>query len=184
MKPKIRLLSVILLILGIVVGLQAQQLSELSNVQLENIKTGELQNPIAEIDGPVIIVSFSIFCGPCIKELKAFNEQSEKWEKDYRATIIAVSNDIGEKYRKKLSKFEKKRALIFPLYLDSKGDLAKTIYSLENIDQEQFYINESNYRIKNPQTFVLDKNGNLLLQKRGYISGDEIKIEKAFYKHK
>lgn len=173
--------KILLTILAVAIStlLFSQTTADLKNVELEKIITAErvrsvIQNP----NGHIVIVSFSAFCSPCIKELNALSKISEKWNKQYGTKIIAVSNDVGKKYRKRLNRFANKNNFSFELFLDYKLELAQGLFDMEGVDRRHFKKYNDKYRIGNPQTFIISKEGVLVNQKKGYLSGSEKELEK------
>lgn len=171
-------ITVLLLFLFGLSSCFSQNANSLSELNLIHISTGDTMNKVIENQyGPIIVVSFSIFCGPCMKELNALSEICDEWGREYNAKIIAVSNDFPEKYRDKLIRFNKTHNYKFELYLDYGQTMANYFYSLETVDKKDFSNYDGKQRILNPQTFIIDKNGTLIKQIRGFIPGNEEKIK-------
>jgi peroxiredoxin len=156
----------------------SQNKNALSDVYLLHLANGDTVNGVIENpDGAIIVVSFSIFCGPCREELKGLSEIYNEWKKIYHVKIIAVSNDFPEKYRDQVYRFAKSHNYNFELYLDFSQNMANFFYSMENTNKDCFNFDNGKPGILNPQTLIVDKNGTLIKQIRGYLPDNDAKIE-------
>lgn len=158
----------------------SQGKNTLADIYLLRLSISDTVNNIIENQkGPIIVVSFSIFCGPCREELNGLSKISNEWEEKYNAKIIAVSNDFPEKYRDQVFRFAKSHNYNFELYLDFSQTMARFFFSMENINKDYFNLYNGNPGILNPQTLIVDKNGSLIKQIRGYMSDNDAKIEEV-----
>jgi peroxiredoxin len=154
------------------------QTKNLSDIYLIHISTGDTINKILENqNGTLIVLNFSIFCGPCMNELKALSAVYNDWQKKYNVKIVAVSYDYNGKYKNQTIRFVKAHTFTFELYDDLNMDVSNYFYALESSDKTGFDIYNGKPRIMNPQTFIIDKNGKLIYQKKGYMPGSEKTIE-------
>lgn len=154
------------------------QTTKLSDIYLVHILTDStLNNVIENQNGAIIVVSFSIFCGPCLNELKALSAVYNDWQKKYNVKIIPVSYDYDGKYKSQTIRFAKTHSFTFELYNELNMDVANYFYSLESTDKSGFDTYNGKPRMMNPQTFIIDKNGKLVYQKKGFLPGNEDVIE-------
>ncbi len=135
-------------------------------VNLSHCKTlvDSLDGKKIDLDGvnakaPVVLNFWATWCGPCRLELphlqKIYEEYSAKG-----IVFMAVSLD-NPKQRQKVGEYLKNNGITMPVYIDTKGELAK-----------RFKISAI------PATFILAKGGSVFYQTRGYRPGDEILLRK------
>ena len=84
----------LLLLLGLLsLNISAQE-STLPKVMLKTLDGQSFNTSSISNDGKPIIISFwALWCKPCQKELDAFNESYEDWQKETGVKIYAVSID-------------------------------------------------------------------------------------------
>lgn len=124
-----------------------------------------------------IICYYSIFCNPCIKELNVLEANIGKWKEEFDVQIIAIASKYDENYKDKIISFSKRKNFSYPLYIDINNEVTDFLYSQQNIKKENnFRIFNNNLEVLKPQLFIVDYNGNVLYQKRGFMDGDESKI--------
>ncbi|MBC7776233.1 MAG: TlpA family protein disulfide reductase [Phycisphaerae bacterium] len=131
-----------------------------------NIKTLEGQTiNVQELGktGKITVISlWATWCSPCKKELDAIADYYEEWQKKYGMELVAISIDDARNMAKvkgeALAKEWPYRILLDP---------AKELQTAANIEGV-------------PYTMVLDQNGNIVFEHRGYVSGDELELEELF----
>ncbi|HMQ68315.1 MAG TPA: TlpA disulfide reductase family protein [Ignavibacteria bacterium] len=109
--------------------------------------------------GPVMISFWATWCSPCKEEMKKMQPIYEKY-KDQGFTYLAISQD-NQKSVSKVKSFINANKYTFPVIFD----LDKKIFE-----------NYSGVGI--PYSLIIDKNKNIVAKHLGYITGDEVKIEK------
>ncbi len=111
-------------------------------------------------NGKTTIISFwATWCSPCKKELDAIAEIYPDWQEEYDVDLIAIT-------------------------IDTRRNLAKVPVIVETKGWEYIILSDPAQNLKNalnfqtiPQTYVIDKDGNIVYDHNGYIPGDEIELE-------
>ena len=116
-------------------------------------------------NGKVSILSFwATWCSPCKKELDAISEIYEEWQEEFDVELIAISVD-NSRSMAKVGPMVEQKGWDYTIYLDPNQELQKSL----------------NFRVV-PQTFVLDKQGNISYSHSGYVPGDEYELEEVIAK--
>lgn len=104
---------------------------------------------------PLIISFWSLSCKPCIQELNAINDQIDEWRKEADFDVVAVSVDD---VRMKAAAKAKARSFgwDFVCIYDENQDLKRAM----NVSLT-------------PQSYVVDKQGNIVFSHSGYSLGSE-----------
>lgn len=140
-------------------NVQAQEKSDLPNVNIKtfdgkSFNTSEIQN-----DGKPIIISFwALWCKPCQKELDAFNEHYEEWQEETGLKIYAVSID-DSRSTSRVQPHVNGKNWEFEVLLDANSDFKRAM----NVNMV-------------PHTFLLDGNGKIVSQHTSYFDGSEIEL--------
>jgi len=108
--------------------------------------------------GPVIIDFWATWCKPCLKSLPHLNKIHQGHEK---ITVIAVSVDKARKAGEVTSTVKSNRYEFIVIH-----DTAKQLQKLMNVSMV-------------PRTFVINPQGEIVLNHNTYNLGDEIEIEEA-----
>ncbi|MDP3443694.1 MAG: TlpA disulfide reductase family protein, partial [Ignavibacteria bacterium] len=84
---------IILLSLIALIGISAySQTSSIPKVSIKTLDSQSFNTSDISNDGKPFIVSFwALWCKPCQKELDAFNDNYEEWQKETGVKIFAVS---------------------------------------------------------------------------------------------
>jgi peroxiredoxin len=110
--------------------------------------------------GKITIISFwATWCSPCKKELNNINEVYEDWKTKYDVQLVAVCTDNARNIQK-----------VKP-YVDGQGWEYEIIMDVNQDFQRALNI------VQIPHTFLLDQNGKVVYQHRGYVEGDEFALE-------
>jgi cytochrome c biogenesis protein CcmG/thiol:disulfide interchange protein DsbE len=134
--------------------------------KLPNVTISDLQGKPVNIleatgTGKVTILSFwATWCSPCKRELDAISELYPDWTDQYDAQLIAISID-NARMLTQVKPLVEEKGWEFRVLMDSKQDLQHAL-EFQAI----------------PQTFVVDKEGNIIFQHEGYTPGDEFELEK------
>lgn len=109
--------------------------------------------------GPVMISFWATWCSPCKEEMKKMQPIYEKY-KDQGFTYLAINQD-NQKSISKVKAFINSNNYTFPVVLD--------------LDKKIF---ENYLGVGLPYSLIIDKNQKVIAKHLGYITGDEVKIEK------
>ncbi|HHH53362.1 MAG TPA: TlpA family protein disulfide reductase [Bacteroidetes bacterium] len=135
----------------------SQQLKDLNG---KTVNTDKFVN-----DGKITVVSFwATWCTPCQRELDIYNEVYEEWVEKYDLEIVAITIDNARQLTK-VKPLVAQKQWPFTILSDSKQELQKAM----------------NFTFV-PQTFILDKKGNIVFDHSGFKPGDEYEMEEIFDK--
>ncbi len=112
-------------------------------------------------NGKITVISFwATWCSPCKKELSAIAEVYEEWQEAYDMELVAIT-------------------------IDTQRALAKVKPMVEASGWTYTILSDANQQLRNalnfqtiPQTFLIDKEGNIVYSHSGYVPGDEFELEK------
>ena len=128
----------------------------LPSIKVKNLKGSLVNIQTIENDGNPIVISFwATWCKPCKKELNAIAEVYEEWQDDTGVKLIAISID-DSRSSSKVKPYVNSSGWEYEIYLDPNRDLSRSL-GVSTV----------------PHTFLLDGNGNIVWEHRGYIEGDE-----------
>lgn len=113
----------------------------------------------------ITVLSFwATWCSPCKRELDAISEVYEDWQAEYDVQLLAVTIDDARSLAKVPALIETK-GWQYTILADVKRELQKSL----------------NFQTV-PQTFLLDKNGEIVYTHSGYSPGDEYELEEEIQK--
>jgi len=125
-----------------------------------------------------IICLFSIFCSPCIKELNSIEKIYKKWNTEFNTNVIAISSFSEKEYLEKTIKFVERKSYTFPVYNDYKNSFAEYCYNSGDLPKENSYMFfQGKVELLKPQILIINSAGKIVFQKRGFMDGDEEKME-------
>lgn len=108
----------------------------------------------------ITIVSFwASWCKPCKLELDAIAEIYPDWVEDYDVELVAITID-NARGLSKVPSIVSSKGWEYRILSDSNQDLQRAL-NFQSI----------------PQTFLLDKAGNIVFEHNGYQSGNEFELE-------
>jgi cytochrome c biogenesis protein CcmG/thiol:disulfide interchange protein DsbE len=111
--------------------------------------------------GKITVVSFwASWCTPCKRELDAINEVYSEWSDKYGIQLLAITIDDARGLSK-VPAMVKSKGWEFTVLADSKQELQRAL-NFQTI----------------PQTFLINKNGEIVYTHNGYNPGDELELEK------
>ncbi|WP_235297655.1 TlpA family protein disulfide reductase [Portibacter marinus] len=129
----------------------------LKNLDGEMIKVEDITSKHKK----TIISFWASWCKPCKSEMDAIAEYYEEWQEDYDVEFIAITIDNARGLAK------------VPAIVTSKG-WNYTFLSDPNQELQQAL----NFQTI-PQTFVVDRESNIIYAHNGYTPGDELELEKV-----
>jgi thiol-disulfide isomerase/thioredoxin len=114
--------------------------------------------------GPLIIDFWATWCSPCMAEFKAIEKLVKKYA-DSNLTVVAVSEDGPSEAAKVRHKVAVKK-WPFVVVIDNGGSIAR-----------KFNVTAM------PSLFLIGRDGKVRLSTRGFVAGDEAKLEEAVRGH-
>ena len=128
----------------------------LPSVKVKNLKGNLVNIQTIKNDGKPIVISFwATWCKPCKKELNAIAEVYEEWQDDTGVKLVAISID-DSRSSSKVKPYVNSSGWEYEIYLDPNKNLSRS-HGVTSV----------------PHTFLLDGDGNIVWEHRGYIEGDE-----------
>ncbi len=110
---------------------------------------------LTDYRGKVVLVNFwATWCGPCLVEMPDLEAVYNRY-KDQGFTVIAVNN---QESAAAVRAFRDEQKLSFPLALDESGAI-QLLYGVQN---------------SYPSSFLLDRDGVILMQRKGILDPDEL----------
>ncbi|HLF63074.1 MAG TPA: TlpA disulfide reductase family protein [Saprospiraceae bacterium] len=134
----------------------------LPNVVLKRLN-GETVN-IQEYgnNGKITVISFwASWCAPCKRELDAVAELYPEWQEKFNVEVLAVTVDNARALAKVRPIIEQK-GWTFEILSDANQELQQAL----------------NFQAI-PQTYVVDKTGEIVYEHSGYQPGDEYELEEV-----
>lgn len=133
---------------------------KMPSVDLKNLD-GKVVNSSEFINNnKVTIVSFwATWCTPCKKELDIYHDLYEDWVEAYDVEFVAITIDNARALAK-VKPLVAQKGWEFTVLSDVNEDLKKQMNFI--------YV---------PQTYILDKEGNIVFDHSGFAPGDEYEME-------
>ena len=128
---------------------------KLPNVSCESIDGKPVSTRSLTGEKPLIISFWSLACKPCIQELNAMNDLLEEWREEADFDVVAVSVD--------------------DVRMKAAAKAKATSFGWEFVclfDENQNLKRAMNVSLT-PQSFVVDKEGNIVFSHSGYTPGSE-----------
>lgn len=128
----------------------------LPSVKVKDLK-GKIVN-IQEIDNegsPIVISFWATWCKPCKKELNNIADVYEDWQEETGVKLIAISID-DSRSSSKVKPYVNASGWEYEVFIDSNRELARAL-GVSTV----------------PHTFLLNGDGKIVWEHKGYIDGDE-----------
>ncbi|HMR42520.1 MAG TPA: TlpA disulfide reductase family protein [Saprospiraceae bacterium] len=109
---------------------------------------------------PTVLLFWLTTCAPCRMEMEAIKGKFENWQKEADFNFYAISTDFPKNYENFVKRV-------------NESGWKWEAYNDVNREFMQVMPGELNGL---PQTFLLDKNGEIVLHKRKWVPGDEDKL--------
>ena len=128
----------------------------LPSVKVKDLK-GKLVNiqKLSNDDNPIVISFWATWCKPCKKELNTIAEVYEDWQEETGVKLVAVSID-DSRSASKVKPYVNASGWEYEVFIDSNRELARAL-GVSTV----------------PHTFLLNGEGKIVWEHKGYIDGDE-----------
>lgn len=147
-----------MLLMGALLSIPAMR-ADLPSVQLKDINGNTVNTAEIGKDGKPVIISFwATWCKPCKRELKAIHEVYPDWQEETGVKLIAVSIDEAQNAQK-----------VKPL-VDGQGWEYEVLLDPNGEFKRQMGVTDV------PHAFIIDKDGNIVYNHKGYVDGGEEEI--------
>jgi len=132
------------------------QEKSLPSIDVKTLKGKTVNIQDTENDGNPIVISFwATWCKPCKKELNTIAEVYDDWQEETGVKLIAISID-DTRSMSKVAPYVNSSDWDYEVYLDSNSDLKRAM-GVSTV----------------PHTFLINGNGKIVWNHKGYIDGDE-----------
>ena len=134
------------------------QKAEFPTAPLKDLKgkTVDLRE-LSTDDKPMVIAFWATWCGPCIQELNAINDQMDDWQSETPFDFYAVSLD-DSKTVGRVNPMVNGKGWGFNILLDTNNDLKRLL------------------NISSPPYVVIVKNKEIVYRHVGYQPGSEVEL--------
>jgi peroxiredoxin len=120
---------------------------------------------LSQYRSKVVLIDFwQTWCPPCVEEIPYLKSLQQKY-KSQGLVILGVTDRLGQDGVEKWREMAREKAINYATLIDEKGTIAAQY-------------NVSGY----PHKFIIDRNGRLVYDKRGYLRGDEAELERELLK--
>ncbi|WP_182125832.1 TlpA family protein disulfide reductase [Tenacibaculum pelagium] len=113
---------------------------------------------IGSTSKPTLLVFWATCCAPCKKELSSISKVYKEWKNKTGIEVVAVSVDLPQ-YINEVKPFIEANNWNFKVYLDVERNLMKAMNAYST-----------------PHSFLIDKKGEVIWDKQGFVNGDETLI--------
>lgn len=132
------------------------QEKSLPNIDVKTLQGKTINIQDLENDGSPMVISFwATWCKPCKKELNTIAEVYDDWQEETGVKLIAISID-DTRSMSKVAPYVNSSDWDYEVYLDSNSDLKRAM-GVSTV----------------PHTFLINKEGKIVWNHKGYIDGDE-----------
>jgi cytochrome c biogenesis protein CcmG, thiol:disulfide interchange protein DsbE len=152
MKTTVLLLTILL----IISTASAQTPTKLPHVLVTTLEGGQVDvASLSNAGNPMVISLWATWCAPCKQELAAIAEDYGMWQARTGVKVIAISIDDA-RTTARVGPYVSSQGWEFEIYLDPAGELMRSL-PVSSI----------------PCTLLLNGNGEVVWQHKGYMPGDE-----------
>ncbi len=109
---------------------------------------------------PTVVLFWLTTCFPCRLELIAIQKEIDAWKKETDFNIVAISTDFEKNYKNFVKRVDESK-WSFDAYVDVNREFRKVMPGELN---------------GLPQSFIFDKDGEIVYHSRKYSTGDEHKL--------
>lgn len=150
-------IGVLLLLIALTISAETTKKAKNFTAQTVKGKKFELNANIGE--GPILINFWATWCVPCAAEMEAMKPIYAKY-KDKGLKVLSISADDAKSVGK-VNSVVRSRKYPYTILLDP----SKKIYNAYHLSDI-------------PQSFLIDKTGNVVFEHKGFKAGDEKELEK------
>lgn len=118
--------KVLILLLFVSAGAQAQKEMPSVTIKSENNKSFNVKNDFADPDKLYVFSFWATWCVPCLNELDAINEHYADWSKELNMEVVAVSID-DTRTQKRVKPLLNGKKWPYTILLDSNQDLKRAL---------------------------------------------------------
>ncbi len=155
-----KLFNILSIVFALCLASSLSAQTTLPNVTIKNLKGKSINVQDFANNGKITVFSFwATWCSPCKKELDAIAEVYPDWQEEYDVELVAITVDNARALPKVPGMVESKQ-WDYIILSDVKQELQRAL-NFQSV----------------PQTFLIDKNGNIVYSHTGYVSGDEYELE-------
>jgi len=157
----VKLTFSLLFCVALAMGFTSDGAKKLPNITITDLQGKPVNIIEAAGNEKITVLSFwATWCSPCKRELDAIMELYPEWTEKYNMQLLAISID-NSRMMSQVKPMVEEKGWEFPVLMDSKQELQHAL-EFQAV----------------PQTFVIDKEGNIIFQHEGYTPGDEYELEK------
>lgn len=137
---------------------QAMKGDEAPDFTLSDLNGSDVR--LSDLRGKVVLIEFwATWCPPCRESIPAMNEIYKRYN-EKGLVILGISVDKGQNVAEDLRAFVKEYSILYPVLIDSKN--INNLYGVYSI----------------PTTFLIDKDGKVILKNIGFSPELEDKLSK------
>lgn len=156
---RLRAVLVCLFFISTFIHAQKQSLPAAPQITVRDISNKLVNTDSLIADGPLIIDFWATWCAPCMAEFRAL-KKIVKQHKNKNLRVLAISQDAPSEIAK-VKQTVKTHRLPFIVAIDKDKRIG-----------QKYHVNAL------PSLFLVGTDGKVHLRTRGFVSGDEIKLEK------
>lgn len=137
---------------------QAMKGDEAPDFTLSDLNGSDVR--LSDLRGKVVLIEFwATWCPPCRESIPAMNEIYKRYN-EKGLVILGISVDKGQNVAEDLRAFVREYSILYPVLIDSKN--INNLYGVYSI----------------PTTFLIDKDGKVILKNIGFSPELEDKLSK------
>lgn len=137
---------------------QAMKGDEAPDFTLSDLNGSDVR--LSDLRGKVVLIEFwATWCPPCRESIPAMNEIYKRYN-EKGLVILGISVDKGQNVAEDIRAFVKEYSILYPVLIDSKN--INNLYGVYSI----------------PTTFLIDKDGKVILKNIGFSPELEDKLSK------